>query len=197
MTEETGFYALLSRMRYISRWGLMRSSIPENIQEHSHETAVFAHALGLIRREILGRPCDAERLAVLALYHDASEILTGDMPTPIKYHDKAIRSAYKDVERLAEEQLIAMLPEALRDAYRASVRPADEDEARLIKAADKLSALVKCIEERKAGNREFLSAEEQTRAALTAMALPEADWFMANCLPAYEKNLDELGTMGT
>ena len=197
MTQQTGFYALLSRMRYISRWGLMRSSIPENIQEHSHETAVFAHALGLIRREILGRPCDAERLAVLALYHDASEILTGDMPTPIKYHDKAIRSAYKDVERLAEEQLIAMLPEALRDAYRASLRPADEDEARLIKAADKLSALVKCIEERKAGNREFLSAEEQTRAALTAMALPEADWFMANCLPAYEKNLDELGTMGT
>lgn len=197
MTQQTGFYALLSRMRYISRWGLMRSSIPENIQEHSHETAVFAHALGLIRREILGRPCDAERLAVLALYHDASEILTGDMPTPIKYHDKAIRSAYKDVERLAEEQLIAMLPEALRDAYRASLRPADEDEARLIKAADKLSALVKCIEERKAGNREFLSAEEQTRAALTAMDLPEADWFMANCLPAYEKNLDELGTMGT
>ena len=197
MTQQTGFYALLSRMRYISRWGLMRSSIPENIQEHSHETAVFAHALGLIRREILGLPCDAERLAVLALYHDASEILTGDMPTPIKYHDKAIRSAYKDVERLAEEQLIAMLPEALRDAYRASVRPADEDEARLIKAADKLSALVKCIEERKAGNREFLSAEEQTRSALAAMALPEADWFMANCLPAYEKNLDELGTMGT
>ena len=197
MNEQTGFYALLSRMRYISRWGLMRSSIPENIQEHSHETAVFAHALGLIRREILGRPCDAERLAVLALYHDASEILTGDMPTPIKYHDKAIRSAYKDVERLAEEQLIAMLPEALRDAYRASVRPADEDEARLIKAADKLSALVKCIEERKAGNREFLSAEAQTRAALAAMALPEADWFMANALPAYEKNLDELGTMGT
>ena len=195
MTDQTGFFALLSRMRYISRWGLMRSSIPENIQEHSHETAVFAHALGLIRREILGCPCDAERLAVLALYHDASEILTGDMPTPIKYHDKAIRSAYKDVERLAEEQLIAMLPGALRDAYRTSLRPADEDEARLIKAADKLSALVKCIEERKAGNREFLSAEEQTRAALTAMALPEADWFMANCLPAFEKNLDELGTM--
>ena len=195
MTQQTGFYALLSRMRYISRWGLMRSSIPENIQEHSHETAVFAHALGLIRREILGRPCDAERLAVLALYHDASEILTGDMPTPIKYHDKAIRSAYKDVERLAEEQLIAMLPEALRDAYRTSLRPADEDEARLIKAADKLSALVKCIEERKAGNREFLSAEEQTRAALTAMALPEADWFIEHCLPAFEKNLDELGTM--
>ena len=197
MADQTGFFALLSRMRYISRWGLMRSSIPENIQEHSHETAVFAHALGLIRREILHKPCDPERLAVLALYHDASEILTGDLPTPIKYHDRAIRSAYKDVERLAEEQLIAMLPEELRDAYRAAVRPGDEDEERLIKAADKLSALVKCIEERKAGNREFLSAEEQTRSALAAMKLPEADWFMANCLPAYEKNLDELGTMGS
>ena len=196
MTDQTGFFALLSRMRYISRWGLMRSSIPENIQEHSHETAVFAHALGLIRAEIFHMPCDPGRLAVLALYHDASEILTGDLPTPIKYHDRAIHSAYKDVERLAEEQLIAMLPQALRDAYRASIQPGTEEETRLVKAADKLSALVKCIEERKAGNREFLSAEEQTRAALTAMALPEADWFMANCLPAYEKNLDELGTMG-
>ena len=195
MTDQTGFFALLSRMRYISRWGLMRSSIPENIQEHSHETAVFAHALGLIRREIFRKPCDAEHLAVLALYHDASEILTGDMPTPIKYHDPAIRAAYKDVERKAKEQLIAMLPEALRDAYRLSVQPAAEDEERLLKAADKLSALVKCIAERKAGNREFLSAEEQTRAALGAMGLPEVDWFMDNCLPAYEKNLDELGTM--
>ena len=196
MTDQTGFFALLSRMRYISRWGLMRSSIPENIQEHSHETAVFAHALGLIRAEIFHRPCDPARLAVLALYHDASEILTGDMPTPIKYHDKAIRSAYKDVERMAEDQLIAMLPERLREAYRCAVQPAGEDEERLIKAADKLSALVKCIEERKAGNREFLSAEGQTRAALAAMELPEADWFMANCLPAYELDLDELGTMG-
>ena len=195
MTEETGFFALLSRMRYISRWGLMRSSIPENIQEHSHETAVFAHALGLIRSEVFGKECDAEHLAVLALYHDASEILTGDMPTPIKYHDKAIRSAYKDVERMAEERLISMLPEKLRKSYQASIRPAAEDEERLIKAADKLSALVKCIAERKAGNREFLSAESQTRAALAAMELPEADWFMANCLPAYEKDLDELETM--
>ena len=195
MTEETGFFALMSRMRYISRWGLMRSSIPENIQEHSHETAVFAHALGLIRSEIFGKECDAEHLAVLALYHDASEILTGDMPTPIKYHDKAIRSAYKDVERLAEERLISLLPEGLRKSYQASIRPAAADEERLIKAADKLSALVKCIEERKAGNREFLSAESQTRTALAAMGLPEVDWFMANCLPAYEKDLDELETM--
>jgi len=196
MERETGFYALLSRMRYISRWGLMRSTIPENIQEHSHETAVFAHALGLIRSEIFHRECDAEHLAVLALFHDASEILTGDLPTPIKYHDRAIRTAYRDVERLAEEQLISLLPPALQPAYRRSVRPATEEEERLVKAADKLSALVKCMEERKAGNREFLSAEAQTRKALADMGLEEVDWFVANCLEAYEKNLDELGTMG-
>ena len=195
MSNETGFYALLSRMRYISRWGLMRSSIPENIQEHSHETAVYAHALGLIRTEIFGKECDAGRLAVLALYHDASEILTGDLPTPIKYHDPAIRTAYKDVERAAEEKLTAMLPAALRAAYTNAMRPADGEEARLLKAADKLSALVKCIAERKAGNREFLSAETQTRAALAAMALPEADWFMEHCLGAFEKDLDELEAM--
>ena len=195
MSDETGFYALLSRMRYICRWGLMRSSIPENIQEHSHETAVYAHALGLIRSEIFGRPCDAEHLAVLALYHDASEILTGDLPTPIKYHDRAIRTAYKDVERLAEDTLLGMLPDALRGAYEKAMRPQNGDEERLLKAADKLSALVKCIAERKAGNREFLSAEAQTRAALAAMALPEADWFIEHCLGAFEKNLDELGTM--
>ena len=117
MVKETGFYALLSRMRYISRWGLMRSSIPENVQEHSHETAVYAHALGIIRREIFGQECDAERLAVLAVYHDASEILTGDLPTPIKYHDRTLRDAYKKVEHAADERLLTMLPEELRGAY--------------------------------------------------------------------------------
>ena len=196
MADETGFFALMSRMRYISRWGLMRSSIPENIQEHSHEVAVYAHALGLIRSEIFGKECDAEHLAVLALYHDASEILTGDLPTPIKYHDPAIRAAYRDVERVAEDKLVGMLPAGLRTAYARSMRPASEEDERLVKAADKLSALVKCIAERKAGNREFLSAETQTRAAIRAMALPEADWFVEHCLGAFEKDLDELGAMG-
>lgn len=194
MVKETGFYALLSRMRYISRWGLMRSSIPENVQEHSHETAVYAHALGIIRREIFGQECDAERLAVLAVYHDASEILTGDLPTPIKYHDRTLRDAYKKVEHAADERLLAMLPEELREAYE-SAFTSSEDEEKLVKAADKLSALRQCIEERKAGNREFLSAEEQTRRAIEEMHLPEADWFMEHCLGAFEKNLDELGTM--
>ena len=194
MVNETPFYALLSRMRYISRWGLMRSSIPENIQEHSHEVAVYAHALGIVRRDVFGVDCDPERLAVLALYHDISEILTGDLPTPIKYHDSALRTAYKEVERAAEEKLLSMLPEELRSSSREAMA-AQAEEARLVKAADKLSALVKCIEERKAGNREFLSAEAQTRAALAAMALPEADWFMEHALPAFEKNLDELEAM--
>ncbi len=194
MVNETSFYALLARMRYISRWGLMRSSIPENVQEHSHETAVYAHALGLIRREIFGQDCDAEHLAVLAIYHDASEIITGDLPTPIKYHDPTIRDAYKKVERAADERLLSLLPETLRAAYAPAFAPTP-DEERLVKAADKLSALCKCIAERKAGNREFLSAEEQTRRSIEEMHLPEADWFMEHCLGAFEKNLDELGTM--
>jgi len=192
-----GFFALLSRMRFIARWGLMRSSIPENVQEHSHETAVYAHALGLIRREVFKKPCDAERLAVLALYHDAGETLTGDMPTPVKYYDRRIRSAYKDVERQAEEKLLTLLPEELRPAYAQVLSPAEKDAElwQLVKAADKLSALTKCVAERKAGNREFLSAESATRAAIEKMALPEAEWFLTHCIPAYELNLDELGTM--
>ena len=192
-----GFFALLSRMRFIARWGLMRSSIPENVQEHSHETAVYAHALGLIRREVFQKPCNAERLAVLALYHDASETLTGDLPTPVKYYDRRIRTAYKDVERRAEEKLLTLLPEELRKAYAPVLTPAAEDAELwlLVKAADKLSALTKCMAERKAGNREFLSAESATRAAIEEMALPEAEWFLAHCVPAFELNLDELGTM--
>lgn len=192
--KESAFFALLSRMRYISRWGLMRSSIPENVQEHTCETAIYAHALALIRREVFGKPCDADRVGMLALYHDASEILTGDLPTPIKYHNRAIRNAYKEVEHQAEEKLVGMLPEELQSVYRPYISPEGEEE-RLVKAADKLSALVKCIEERKAGSREFLSAEEQTRRAILEMELPEAEWFMEHCLGAFEKNLDELGTM--
>lgn len=197
MGAANSFFALLSRMRYIHRWGLMRSSIPENIQEHSHETAVYAHALGLIRRQVFHGDCDAERLAVLALYHDASETLTGDLPTPIKYHDDDIRRAYRDVEALAGQRLLTLLPSELRQDYESILTPQARDAElwRLVKAADKLSALVKCMEERKAGNREFLSAESATRSAIAALGLPEADWFVAHCLGAFELNLDELGAM--
>ena len=189
--EEYQFYALLSRMRYITRWGLMRNTFSENIQEHSHQVAVLAHALALIRRDILGLPAEPDRCAVAALFHDASEILTGDLPTPIKYYNPDIKQAYKQVERVSGDKLLAMLPETLRESYAPLVHEDDESVLDIVKAADKLSAHIKCIEELKAGNQEFASAAEQTRKALENMRLPELDWFMAHCLPAFGKNLDE------
>ncbi len=187
------FYALLSRMRYITRWGLMRNTFSENIQEHSHQVAVLAHALALIRRDILNLPGpDPEKCAVAALYHDASEILTGDMPTPIKYYNPDIKTAYKQVEHIAGERLLAMLPPALRDSYRSYILEEDGDLAPVVKAADKLSAYIKCIEEQKAGNTEFASAAEQTMKALKALGRPELNWFIKECLPAFSLNLDQL-----
>ena len=187
------FFALISRMRYIGRWGLMRNSMPEDVQEHSHMVAVLTHALGLIRRDVFGRPCEVDRLVTAALYHDASEILTGDLPTPIKYHDANIRAAYKQVEQQACYRLINMIPVELRGSLSPVIlMEVGDDGALLIKAADKLAALIKCIEERKAGNLEFSSAEVQTRRALQELHLPEADWFMERLLPAFECNLDEL-----
>lgn len=187
------FYALMGRMRYITRWGLMRNTFSENISEHSHMTAVLAHALALIRRDILKlEGPDPDRCAVAALYHDASEILTGDLPTPIKYHNPDIKAAYKQVEHMAGERLLDMLPQQLRSAYAPLVL---EDEAAvlpIVKAADKLSAHIKCIEEQKAGNTEFDSAAKQTWDAMKAMNLPELEWFLENCLATFAKNLDQL-----
>ena len=190
-----GFFALLSRMRYIARWGLMRSSIPADIQQPSHPTAVYAPALGLIRREVFHRPCDAEHLAVLALYHDAPETLTGDLPTPVKYHDPRMREAYGAVEQYAGEKLMAMLPAELRSAYRGILTPgAGEEEElwRLVKAADKLSAYIKCLEEVKAGNSEFREAAQQTRQALEGYDLPELRYFMETFLESFSLSLDQL-----
>ncbi len=193
---EKNFFALINRMRYIMRWSLMRSSVSENVQEHSHMTAVIAHALGLIRRDIFGIDCDVNDLAAVALYHDASEILTGDLPTPIKYHSREIKSAYDKVEKIACEKLLNTLPAELRKSYRDIFEAeADSERYELVKAADKLSAYIKCIEERKAGNLEFLSAEASTRKKLEENPLPEVKYFMENFIPAFEKNLDELGTI--
>lgn len=187
------FYALLGRMRYITRWGLMRNTFSENIAEHSHMAAVLAHALALIRRDILGLPTpDPDRCAVAALYHDASEILTGDLPTPIKYYNPDIKEAYKKVEHIAGNRLLDMLPLQLRDSYEHYVL---EDEAELlpfVKAADKLCAHIKCLEEQKAGNTEFDTAAKQTWEAMKAMDRPELDWFLENCLGAFSLNLDQL-----
>ena len=187
------FFALMGRMRYITRWGLMRNTFSENISEHSHQVAVLAHALALIRREILGLPGpDPDRCAVAALYHDASEILTGDLPTPIKYYNPDIKDAYKQVERIAGERLLDMLPPQLRDSYTHRVLEDDETVNPIVKAADKLSAHIKCLEEQKAGNTEFDSAARQTWEAMKAMALPELNWFLDNCLTPFTFNLDQL-----
>ena len=187
------FYALMGRMRYITRWGLMRNTFSENIAEHSHQTAVLAHALALIRRDVLGLPTpDPDRCAVAAMYHDASEILTGDLPTPIKYYNPEIKDAYKEVERVAGKRLLERLPEALRPSYEHLVLEDDPETLPIVKAADKLSAYIKCVEEQKAGNLEFDSAAKQTMRAMERMHLPELDWFLRECLDAFGKNLDEL-----
>ena len=186
------FYALVSRMRYITRWGLMRNTFSENIAEHSHMVAVLAHSLALIRRDILGLEADPERCATAALYHDCSEILTGDLPTPIKYYNPAIKNAYKQVEHVSGEKLLAMLPQELQGSMAPYIYETDEVSHDIVKAADKLSAHIKCIEELKAGNLEYESAAEQTKTALTEMHLPELDWFMAHCLDSFRLNLDQL-----
>ena len=193
---KTDFFAYISRMKYIVRWSLMRSTVQENVQEHSHMVAVLAHALGTIRRDVFSGDCDPGELAAVALFHDAPEILTGDLPTPIKYHSTGIKSAYDEVEDLAVEKLLAELPEALRPAYRALLEtPKDPERYALVKAADKLSAYIKCVEERKAGNLEFVSAEAATLKKLRALNLPEVDYFLEHFMPGFEKNLDELGTL--
>lgn len=187
------FYALLGRMRYITRWGLMRNTFSENVQEHSHQVAVLAHALALIRRDILHLPTpDPDRCAVAALYHDASEILTGDLPTPIKYYNPQIKQAYKQVERIAGNRLLDMLPPALRASYAPLVLEEDETLEPIVKGADKLSAYIKCVEEQKAGNTEFDSAARLTMDALHAMHREEIEWFIDHCLDAFSLNLDQL-----
>ena len=186
------FFAYIDRMRYIERWALMRNSVRENIQEHSHQVAVLAHALAVIRNEFFGGQVDAGAVAAAALYHDAGEILTGDMPTPIKYYNPDIKTAYKEVERIAGNRLLDMLPAELRSSYTHYVLEDDAELEPFVKAADKLSAHIKCLEEQKAGNTEFDSAALQTLDALKAMNSPELEWFLNNCLQAFTLNLDQL-----
>ena len=186
------FFAYMARMKYITRWSLMRNSVSENIQEHSHMVAVLAHALAVIRREVFGGKADPEACACAALFHDATEIFTGDLPTPIKYFDPEIRSAYHRVEDAAAEKLLDLLPEELRGAYEPLLREEDGEVRTLVKAADKLAAYLKCREELAAGNSEFADAERETLALLRAMALPEVDWFLENFAGAFGLTLDGL-----
>ena len=177
------FFAYLARMRFIQRWALMRNTSPENVQEHSHQ---------VIRNEKFGGDVDAGAVAVAALYHDATEILTGDMPTPIKYYNPEIRGAYKAVEAVAGDKLLSLLPQEFQATYRPILQPQDETVEQLVKAADKLSAYIKCVEEVKAGNSEFWEAAAQTKAALEGYDLPELRYFMETFLESFSLSLDQL-----
>ena len=188
------FSALLARMKYITRWSLMHSTRAESLSEHTCDTALLAHMLCLIARRYTGTPCRPKTVAVAALYHDAPEIITGDMPTPVKYANHALRDAYKALEAESVRSMTGLLPEELGEEISPFISGEllTAEEKRLLKAADRLSALIKCMEEQRSGNHEFDAAFAQQKAALEAMHCPEADWFMAHCLPCYTQNLDEL-----
>ena len=188
------FYALLARMRYIQRWALMRNTESENIQEHSHMVAILAHALALIQNKHLGGHIDPGQAALLALYHDATEILTGDLPTPVKYSSPELRKAYQRLEQEAGERLLSLAPASLREDYRPYLMQEEGYAHRLVKAADRIAAYIKCVEERQAGNREFLAAEQTILQSIEAIDLPEVQAFFAQCVPAFGLSLDELST---
>lgn len=185
------FFALVSRMKYIERWALMRNTDRENIAEHSYFVAVICHALCVIRRDIFGIPCNPEEAVLHAIYHDTPEILTGDLPTPVKYFNTEIRNAYQEIEKVSIERLLATLPEEMVPEYRSAIcnfGPYHD----IIKASDKIAALIKCIEERNAGNTEFLKAEAIIQKNLVDMKLPEVDYFLEHFMNAFELSLDDL-----
>lgn len=188
------FFALISRMKYIDRWALMRNTEKESLSQHSYEVAVIAHALVIISNKRLGTSYDASKAALIGLFHDASEILTGDMPTPVKYYSPEILGAFKKVEEVATDKILDMLPVDMQPDYKDLMIPAKEDEDlwRLVKAADKISALIKCIEEEKAGNREFTKAREATENSIHKMNCEAAEIFMKEFLPSFELTLDQL-----
>lgn len=190
---EYGFFAFLSRVKYIRRWGLMRNTRDENLAEHSLETAMLSHALAVIGNRVFNKSLNADRAASLAVFHDVTETVTGDMPTPIKYFSPEIKTAFDSVDAVAKEKLIAMLPAELQSDY-ADILYFEEDEylKRLVKAADTLSAYIKCIEERLAGNKDFLKAEKSIKKRLDDYKLDEVDYFTEKFIPAYEKTVDEM-----
>ncbi len=184
------YYAILSRMKNINRWGLMRNTRPENLSEHSLEVAIIAHALALIGKNRLGKNTNPDKVAVAAIFHDTSEIITGDMPTPIKYYNLEMKEAYKKIEAVAEDQLVSMLPTDFKKEFKGIYRP-EEETVKYVKAADKISALIKCIEEIKMGNMEFKDAESSTKAAISALNMPEVEIFMDEFIESYYLTLDQ------
>ena len=186
------FFACLNRLKLISRWSLMRNTQPENDAEHSLQVAMIAHAIAVIGRERYHRETDPEHVLALAVYHDATEVMTGDLPTPVKYHNEELKNAYRSLEELSAARLLALLPESLRPEFAPYLRQAPGYDRDVVKAADRISAYIKCLEEKRAGNREFDYAAENVRKSLEAISLPEVRDFLEEFLPAYEMTLDEL-----
>ncbi|MGN0530160.1 MAG: 5'-deoxynucleotidase [Eubacterium sp.] len=189
----SNFFAMAGRMRLINRWSLMQNASQENIAEHSHSVAVIAHALCVIGNKKFGKSYNAERCALLALYHDTTEVITGDMPTPVKYYNDDIKSAYKSIENAAGSRLLDMLPEELKDEYSPlfNKEPADEELWKIVKAADKIDALIKCINETRLGNKEFEKALEAQKKIIADIDMDEVRYFEKEFLPAYYLTLDE------
>jgi len=192
--ENFHFFAFLSRMKYINRWGLMRNTFTENVQEHSLQVAMIAHGLAVIRNTYFNGEINPERVAILAMFHDCNEIITGDMPTPIKYYNPQISKIYKDIEDISKEKIISMLPEEMADEYYSLFfkNPEDVECWKLVKAADRISAYIKCIEEVKAGNTEFKKASEAIFATIAEIELEEVKYFMEKFIPGYYLSLDEI-----
>ena len=186
------FFAYLGRMKYILRWGLMRNTQPENIQEHSLQVAIIGHALAIIGNRRFGTSVNPERVAALAAFHEAGEVITGDLATPIKYFNPTIKEAYKHIEQIASEKLLSMLPEEFREDYRSLLFQEDSEEYKLMKAADKICAYIKCLDELRAGNREFERATASIRRELDDMKRPEIDYFLEKFAPSFSLTLDEL-----
>ena len=187
------FFAYMARMKHIKRWGLMNNSKEENIQEHSLQVAMVAHALAVIRNEIFGGRVDAEHIMAIAAYHETSEVITGDLSTPIKYFNPRIKDAYKEIEKIADEKLLEMIPEELQPVYRKLVTDYSEEEYRLVKAADKICAYLKCVEETRSGNKEFSQAQRSIYQEIVKMQLPEVEYFMETFAPSFDLTLDEMG----
>ena len=193
MDNPSHFFAYMARMKFIQRWGVMRNTQSENIQEHSLQAAILAHALAVIARDQFGRDVDPERVMALAVFHDASEVITGDLPSPIKHHDPELSSTYGRIEEAARERLTAMLPDDMRDVYRPLLLCKDRPQhVQLVKAADKLCSYLKCLEELKGGNEEFTHARDAIEGEIEAIDLPEVAWFMERFVTSFSLTLDEL-----
>lgn len=192
------FLAYMYRLQYIERWNLMRSTTTEHVAAHTFHVAVLAHALGSIAREIFGRDIDPDKVVSYALFHDATEIFTGDIPAPVKHHNPAILASFREIESLAAERLLHTVPAALQNVYRPLLqgKPSDPELAKLLKAADVLDAYLKCVLEVAAGNREYSTAQKQNENKLHKLAMPEVEWFLTHLAPSFERTLDELTDYG-